>query len=166
MRGNSNYIRVMEKGPLARYVKLRVAQALGMPGTFSRHRLQRKPPISDPGIHHDMCVTHVPWCMLGSLTRSGEENVLGIPGACATRNFAYLVRGPWGKERLETETRIAVGALNYMCKCRWITNVPRDVAILLYGIRTRKQMLQNSKWYLGNGWLQSGLASSGFHNAA
>ena len=23
------------------------------------------------------------------------ENVPGIPGACATRNFAYLVRGPW-----------------------------------------------------------------------
>ena len=25
----------------------------------------------------------------------GGENVPGIPGACATRNFAYLVRGPW-----------------------------------------------------------------------
>ena len=24
------------------------------------------------------------------------ENVPGIPGACATRNFTYLVRGPWG----------------------------------------------------------------------
>ena len=23
------------------------------------------------------------------------ENVPGIPGACATRNFTYLVRGPW-----------------------------------------------------------------------
>ena len=27
--------------------------------------------------------------------RSGGENITGIPGACATRNFAYLVRGPW-----------------------------------------------------------------------
>ena len=25
----------------------------------------------------------------------GGENVSGVPGACATRNFAYLVRGPW-----------------------------------------------------------------------
>ena len=25
----------------------------------------------------------------------GEENVPGIPGACAARNFPYLVRGPW-----------------------------------------------------------------------
>ena len=40
------------------------------------------------------CVTHVPWCMSGSLTRGGGENVPSIPGACATRNFAYLVRGP------------------------------------------------------------------------
>ena len=25
----------------------------------------------------------------------GAENVPGIPGECTTRNFAYLVRGPW-----------------------------------------------------------------------
>ena len=50
-------------GPLARYVKLRVAYALGMPGTFS------PPPwISDPDMHHGTCVTHVPRCMPGSLT--------------------------------------------------------------------------------------------------
>ena len=50
-------------GPLARYVKLRVAHAPGIPGTFS--------PLlggSDPDMHHGTCVTHVPWCMSGSLT--------------------------------------------------------------------------------------------------
>ena len=50
-------------GPLARYVKLRVAHAPGMPGTFSP-----PPRISDPDMHHGTCVTHVPWCMPGSLT--------------------------------------------------------------------------------------------------
>ena len=58
------------------------------------HRLQRKPLVSDPGMHHGMCVTHVPWCMSGSLTRGGGGNVPGIPGACATRNFTYLERCP------------------------------------------------------------------------
>ena len=48
-----------------------------------RRRLQRKPLVSDPGMHHDTCVSHVPWCMSGSLTRGGGENVPGIPGACA-----------------------------------------------------------------------------------
>ena len=62
---------------------------------FPRHRLQRKPLVSDPGMHHGTWVTHVPWCMSGSLTRRGGQNVPGIPGACATRNFMYLVRGPW-----------------------------------------------------------------------
>ena len=62
---------------------------------FPRHRIQRKLLVSDPGMHHGTCVTHVPWCMSGSLTRGGGENVPGIPGACATRNFTYLVRGPW-----------------------------------------------------------------------
>ena len=70
------------------------AYAPGMPGTFPRHQLQRKPLVSDP-----VCITarasHVPWCMSGSLTRGGGENAPCIPGACATRNFAYLVRGPW-----------------------------------------------------------------------
>ena len=50
---------------------------------FPRRRLQRKPLVSDPGMHHGTCVTHVPWCMSGSLTRGGGENVPGIPGACA-----------------------------------------------------------------------------------
>ena len=59
---------------------------------FPRHRLQRKPRVSYPGMHHGSCVTHVPWCMSGSLTRGGGENVPGIPGACAIRNFSYLVR--------------------------------------------------------------------------
>ena len=34
-------------------------------------------------MHHGTCVTHVPWCMSGSRTRGGGENVPGIPGACA-----------------------------------------------------------------------------------
>ena len=50
-------------GPLARYVRLRVTHAPGMPGTFS-------PPlrVSDPDMHHGTCVTHVPWYMPRSLT--------------------------------------------------------------------------------------------------
>ena len=43
-------------------------------------------------------------CMRGSLT-SGflwnwwRENVPGIHGACATRNFTYLVRSPWTTQK-------------------------------------------------------------------
>ena len=51
---------------------------------FPRRRFQRKPIVSDPGMHHGTCVTHVPWCMSGSITRDGGENVPGIPGACAS----------------------------------------------------------------------------------
>ena len=81
--------------PLARYVNLRVAHAPGMPGTFFP-----PPRVSNPDMHHDTCVTHVPWCRPGSLTcgflwsRWGG-NLPGIPGACTTRNFTYQVRGPW-----------------------------------------------------------------------
>ena len=46
----------------SRYAKSRVVHASGMPETFS-------PPlrVSDPDMHHGTCVTHVPWCMPGSL---------------------------------------------------------------------------------------------------
>ena len=50
-------------GPLARYVKLRVAHAPGTPGTFSS-----LPRVSDPNMHHITCVKQEPWCMPGSLT--------------------------------------------------------------------------------------------------
>ena len=55
--------RVTDHGPLAMYVKLRIAHALGMPGTFSP-----PPRVSDPDMHYSTCVTHVPGCMSGSLT--------------------------------------------------------------------------------------------------
>ena len=48
---------------LARYVKLRVAHAPGMPGTFSL-----PPRVVEPDMHHGTCMTHVSWCMPGSLT--------------------------------------------------------------------------------------------------
>ena len=47
-------------GPLARYVKLRVAHAPGMFSPLSR--------VSDPDLHHGTWATHVPCCMPGSLT--------------------------------------------------------------------------------------------------
>ena len=43
--------------------KIAGAHAPRMPGTFSP-----SPQVSDPDMHHGTCVTHVPWCMPGSLT--------------------------------------------------------------------------------------------------
>ena len=54
---------VLCHGPLARYLKLWVLHAPGMPGTFSP-----PPRVSDPDMNNGTCVTHVPWCMSGSLT--------------------------------------------------------------------------------------------------
>ena len=60
---------------------------------FHARWLQRKLLVSDPGMHYSTCITQVPWWMSESLTHGGGEIVPGIPGACATRNFTYLVRG-------------------------------------------------------------------------
>ena len=81
-------------GSLTRYIKPRVVHAPECREHFPRW-LQRKPLVSDPDMHHGTCVTHVPWCMLGSLTRGGRENNPGIPGTYTTRNFTYLARCPW-----------------------------------------------------------------------
>ena len=84
-----------------------------MTGTFPRNRLNRKPLVSDPGIHHVTCVTHVPWCISGSLTRWCGVNVPGICGACATCNLANLIRGPL------RDDEIKVDMLNISHHCSW-----------------------------------------------
>ena len=54
------YHRRLSYGSLTRCAKLRVAQAPGMPGTFSpRHRLEWKLLVSDPGMHHALAVMYV-----------------------------------------------------------------------------------------------------------
>ena len=60
---NSNLRWCYFHGPLTRYVTCRIARAPGMPGTFSP-----PPRVSDPDMSHGTCVTHVPWCMPGSIT--------------------------------------------------------------------------------------------------
>ena len=64
----------------------------GNSGTFSP-----PPHVSDPDMHHGTCVTHVPWCMPGSLTNGFLWSRLWgkRSGVCATRNSTYLARGPW-----------------------------------------------------------------------
>ena len=86
--------RILFHGPLTRCTNLRVAHAPAMPGTFSQpHR------VSDPDMHDDMCMTHVPWYMPGSLTcgfllgqwrgkRSRHSRRMRSP------QFPYLVRAP------------------------------------------------------------------------
>ena len=49
--------------------------------------------ISDPGMHHGTCVTHVVM-HVGIANPRWQRSVSGIPGAWATCNFTYLARGP------------------------------------------------------------------------
>ena len=56
------YTASFDHGPLARYVKLRIEHAPGMPGTFSAPTR-----VGDADMHH---VTHVTWRMPESLTNS------------------------------------------------------------------------------------------------
>ena len=58
------------------------------------------PRVSDPDMHHGTCVTHVPWCMPGSLTngflwsRWWGKTFPAFPAHAQPTIFAYLVRGP------------------------------------------------------------------------
>ena len=61
---------------------------------FPRRQFQKKLLYSDPGMHHGTCVTHVPWCMSGSLTCGDGENRSRHSRRMHIRNFAYLARGP------------------------------------------------------------------------
>ena len=86
---------IKHHGPLARYVKLWVAHAPGMLGTFSP-----PPRVSDPNMHHGTCVTHVSWRMPGSLTSGffwsrwrGKRS--RHSRSMRNSQFTYLARDPW-----------------------------------------------------------------------
>ena len=55
------------------------------------------PQVCDPDVHHD---TWGDRQLAVSFEVGGREYVPGIYGACATRNFKYLVRGPLNKQLL------------------------------------------------------------------
>ena len=68
--------------PMARCDKLRVVHTPGIPGMFSP-----PPRVSDPDMHHGMCVMHVPWCMPGSLT-------IGYVGGGGRSRHSRRMRNP------------------------------------------------------------------------
>ena len=78
-------------GPLNRYVKVRIAYAPGMPGTFS------PPRASDSDMHHARVVMHTG---IANNRLPLKSVVPSIPGACSTRNFSYLVREPWQSQMI------------------------------------------------------------------
>ena len=41
---------------------------------FPRHQLQRKPLVSDSGMYHGTCVTHVPWYMIAKPRWRGKRS--------------------------------------------------------------------------------------------
>ena len=102
---------------LVKYVKLLAVHVPGMPGMFSP-----PPRVSDPGMHRGTCVTHLSWCMPGSLTSGflwsrwrGKRP--GILGACANRNFTYLARGPLPKPTL-TYCHLDQTSVEFEPKCK------------------------------------------------
>ena len=54
-----------DHGPLTRYVNCGFRMRRECWERITCHQLQRKPLVSDPGMHHGTCVAHVPWCMSG-----------------------------------------------------------------------------------------------------
>ena len=133
---------------------------------FPCQRLHKKPLVSDPDMHHGTCVTHVPWCMSGLLTRGGGENVPCIPGACATHNF--MVRGQWRYcslalgHRYDLFTRVLEGCFTGTGPILWLIRTtaskhvkqrltrPGPVMILLdvigHGIQDLQGQRSSSSW--------------------
>ena len=97
---------ISQHGPLTRYVKLWVAHAPECRKRFPHHCELAIATFVTAGISASGV-----WRMLGSLIIGffkvgGGENVPGNPGACATRNFTYLARGPWNALASMTGWRI------------------------------------------------------------
>ena len=89
--------------------KIAGAHAPGMLGTFSP-----SPQVSDPDMHHGTCVTHVPWCMPGSLTSGflwNRQRGKRSRHSRRMRNLQFYVSGkrPMGVTIYFTEKTIGRG---------------------------------------------------------
>ena len=106
-------------GPLTRYVKLRVAHAPRLPGTFSP-----PPRVGDPGMHHGTCVPHVPRCMPRSLTsgflRSRWRGKRSRHSR-RMRNPQLYVSGkrPMEKCFARFELQLSLGPISYIAQPFW-----------------------------------------------
>ena len=119
-----------------------------LPDTFNcglRMRRECRERFLAPGLAISTFITSCAWrtcrdaCrgrqLIVSFEAGGEENVPSIPGACATRNFTYLVRNP--------STRITFS--------RWQMTIKSDVTIAI----SDRSLLPNSasiysQWLSGN----------------
>ena len=109
-------------GPLTRFVKLRVVRAPGMlsPPPASKETTSLRSRHASRHVCHARA-----WCMSGSLTRDGGENVPGIPGACATHNFTYLQEAHARKfeknSKIQSFTHLAVTMIHTSCNHNDVT---------------------------------------------
>ena len=79
-------------------------------------------------------MTHVPWCMSGSLTCGDGENVPSIPGAWATHNFRIWQEGRYNTfeydfDQIPTKTNAGHRSQFYPTKTCHISN-PQTTCIL------------------------------------
>ena len=89
-------------GSLARYVKLGLAHAPGMPGPFSPPQTSKET-ASKRSRHASRHVRDARAVMhFGIANPRGGEHVPGIPGTCVTRNSMHLARGPLPDRVLDT----------------------------------------------------------------
>ena len=106
--------------PFQNGVNTRDLSYLSFTSRFPR-RLQRKPLVSNPGMHNGTCVTHVPWCMSGSLTLAGGETFPALTAHTQPGNFTYLIRSPWCWQYrcLAYNIKILINFFGYQCTQRW-----------------------------------------------
>ena len=75
------------------------AHAPGMPGTFFPTTAGKQSRHASRHVRDARAVMHAGTANSRfPLNSAAGENVPGIPGACTTRDFTYLVRGPWSKQ--------------------------------------------------------------------
>ena len=103
-------------GPLARCVNLPVAHARGMVRTFS------PPPwVSEPDMHHGTCVTHVPWCMPGSLTSGFLWSRWRGKRSRHSRRMHNLQFYVSGKRSMERDDFVGCTLIRHATRCHILT---------------------------------------------
>ena len=123
------YTYIPHNGPITRYVKLRIAHAPGMPGTFPHHRLQMKPLVNDSSMHHGTCVMHhddvIKWKHFPRnwpFVREIHRSPVNFPHKCQWRgalmfSLIYAWINDWVNNREAGDLRRQLGHYDVIVMC-------------------------------------------------
>ena len=106
-----------KKKTASQWASCQIRKIAGCAYTGNAGNVSTPPRFCDPDMHHGMCVTHVPWCIPGSLTNGFPlKSVAGSPrNSWRMRNLRFYVSGKRPMITIKTAISLSSECGHFLC---------------------------------------------------